>query len=168
MEQEKITIRQAIPDDLDSLFKFEQGVIDAERPYDPTLDPGEIFYYDLQKLITSPDTELMVAEVQARLVGSGYARIEKAKPYNALTHYSYLGFMYVLPEYRGKGINRMIIDALKEWSRSRNIFEMRLDVYNDNEAAIRAYEKRGFSKHLINMRVDMSDKNNENNPLQDS
>jgi ribosomal protein S18 acetylase RimI-like enzyme len=59
----------------------------------------------------------------------------------------------VEPEYRGMGVNNLIIDALKSWSVSRNIYELRLHVYNDNTAAIRAYEKAGFEKHLLEMRV---------------
>ena len=49
--------------------------------------------------------------------------------------------MYVEPAYRGKGINQMIIAALKTWAYSRNVTELRLDVYHDNANAIKAYEK---------------------------
>jgi ribosomal protein S18 acetylase RimI-like enzyme len=41
---------------------------------------------------------------------------------------------------------------LKEWSVSKGITELALDVYYENAAAIKAYEKVGFVKHLINMR----------------
>ena len=40
-------IRQARHTDLDTLFRFEQGVITAERPFDPTLKKDPIHYYDL-------------------------------------------------------------------------------------------------------------------------
>ena len=61
--------------------------------------------------------------------------------------------MYVEPAWRGKGVNQVIIDALKSWARSRNLTELRLDVYTTNDAAIRAYEKAGFTPYLINMRM---------------
>ena len=54
---------------------------------------------------------------------------------------------------RGKGVNKMIVETLIQWSVSRNITELRLEVYYLNEAAIRAYEKTGFKKHLIEMRM---------------
>ena len=76
----KINIRKARLEDLNILLEFEQGIITAERPYDPTL---------------------------------------------------------------------------KEWCLSQKITELRLDVYNDNPSAIRAYEKVGFKKHLLNMRVEL-------------
>lgn len=147
-----IIIRKAVFSDLQTLLSFEQGVINAERPFDTTLRSGHINYYDIEKMIQAPDVELLVAEHEGVLIGSGYARIEDAKPYLQHGQHAYLGFMYVKPEYRGKGINKMIIDGLTTWSASKNITELRLDVYQPNEAAIKAYEKCGFEKHMVEMR----------------
>jgi GNAT superfamily N-acetyltransferase len=52
--------------------------------------------------------------------------------------------LYTDPRHRGKGVNAVIIEALKEWCRSQNITELRLDVYHDNPSAIRAYEKQAL------------------------
>lgn len=150
-----INIRKARLEDLNILLEFEQGIITAERPYDPTLKEGKINYYDIEKMITAAHIEVVVAEIGAKIVGSGYARIEAAKPYLNHDNYAYLGFMYTDPRHRGKGINATIIEALKEWCLSQKITELRLDVYNDNPSAIRAYEKVGFKKHLLNMRVEL-------------
>ena len=136
-----VKIRPAINEDLETLLEFEQGVIGAERPFDPTLKTGHIHYYDLNEMIHSDHIALMVAELDRKIVGSGYARIEKSKIFYKHSNHAYLGFMYVLPEYRGKGINRKIIDALKSWSISKNIKELRLEVYYDNLPAINAYKK---------------------------
>ncbi|MEZ7497236.1 GNAT family N-acetyltransferase [Flavobacterium sp. Arc3] len=149
----EIKIRKARVEDLNILLEFEQGIITAERPFDPTLKEEKINYYNIEKMITAPDIELLVAEIGSQIVGSGYARIEIAKPYLNHSNYAYLGFMYTDPEHRGMGINAKIIQGLKEWSKSLKITELRLDVYNDNSSAIRAYEKVGFKKHLVNMRV---------------
>ena len=148
-----ITLRKATLDDLETLRKFEQGVIEAERPYDPTIREGEVQYYDLEKLITSDESYLAVAEARGVLVGCGYARLEPARPWLNHTHYAYLGFMYVLPEYRGQGINAIIINALQQWALSRKVNELRLEVYSGNIPAIRAYEKVGFTTHLLEMRM---------------
>lgn len=145
-------IRKATLNDLDTLLVFEQGVIQAEQPFDPTLKREPTHYYDIEKMIAANDVELIVAELDGELIASGYARIENAKPYLQHAQHAYLGFMYVVPEQRGKGINKMIIDTLTAWSASRKITELRLDVYHQNEAAIRAYERVGFTRHMINMR----------------
>lgn len=152
----KINIRTATPADLNILLEFEQGIITAERPYDPTLEEGKINYYDIEKMIEASHISVLVAEIDSEIIGSGYARIETAKPYLKHDNYAYLGFMYTDPKHRGKGVNAKIIEELKEWCRSRKITELRLDVYNDNPSAIRAYEKVGFKKHLLNMRVQIN------------
>ncbi len=150
---EKLIIRKATLNDLDTLLVFEQGVITAERPFDSTLKKEHTRYYDIKKMITVPDVEIVVAELNGEIIGSGYARIENSKPYLQHRQHAYLGFMYVVPEYRGKGVNKKILDVLAAWSAAENIKELRLDVYQDNEAAIKAYEKSGFVKHMVEMRM---------------
>jgi GNAT superfamily N-acetyltransferase len=150
-----IIIRKAIVEDLPILLSFEQGIITAERPFDSTLKPEKISYYNLEKMIIDPSVLVAVAELNNTIIGSGYARIEEAKPYLNHKLYAYLGFMYTDRDNRGKVINAKIIDYLKDWCTVNNIFELRLEVYNDNESAIKAYEKVGFKKHLVNMRLDI-------------
>ena len=152
---ESILVRKATLHDMETLLRFEQGVIKAERPFDVTLKPNPIHYYDIKEMIKATHIELVVAELNGKIVGSGYARLEEAKPYLQHSKHAYLGFMYVDPQYRGKGVNHKIIEALKIWSISQNVTEMRLDVYFDNDSAINAYEKAGFAKHMIEMRMDI-------------
>lgn len=149
---EYVVIRKAELSDLEVLLRFEQGVIAAERPFDSTLQEGEIHYYDIPAMIAAPHIELLVAVVNGQLIGAGYARIEEGRHYLKHRQHAYLGFMYVDPAYRGKGVNGLIVEALKKWASEQQINELRLDVYNDNEQAIKAYEKAGFQKHLIEMR----------------
>ncbi len=151
----KIIIREAHIDDLETLLRFEQGVIEYERQFDPTLKLKNTQYYDIPFMIESSHIQLLVAEINGELVGSGYARIEDAKPYLQHNLYAYLGFMYVSEKHRGKGVNKLIFEELKDWILSRGIHEVRLDVYNQNESAIKAYEKVGFKRHLDNMRMSL-------------
>jgi ribosomal protein S18 acetylase RimI-like enzyme len=95
--------------------------------------------------------------VSSDIIGCGFARIETAKHYLKHPCHAYLGLMYVDPRYRGQSVNQRIIDDLKQWCVSRGVTEMRLEVYHDNVAAIRAYEKAGFGKLLIEMRLGLSD-----------
>ena len=148
-------IRIATLKDLTVLLRFEQGVIEAERPFDPTIKECEITYYDISELITSPYSEVFVAEIENEIVASGYVKIKSDRHYLKHEKQGYLGFMYVSEKHRGKQLNKHIIDALLQWCKLRNIFEVRLDVYDDNIPAINAYQKVGFKKHMINMRLDI-------------
>lgn len=152
---EQIITRAATLADLDVLLDFEQGIVQTERPFDPTLKDSHINYYDIAAMIEAPHVEVVVAELESEIIGSGYARIEDSKVYLKHPQHAYLGFMYVKPEYRGKGVNKQVVDALQDWAAKRGITEFRLDVYSENSPAIKAYEKIGFKKHLIEMRMEL-------------
>jgi ribosomal protein S18 acetylase RimI-like enzyme len=148
----EIITRTATLADLPVLLTFEQGIITAERPFDVTIKDGEVHYYDIAYMITAPHVKVCVAEIDGELIGSGYARIEDSKVYLKHAQHAFMGFMYVKPEYRGRGVNNLIIQTLTDWSRQHGTTEIRLEVYNDNQAAIRAYEKTGFFKLMLSMR----------------
>lgn len=154
---EEIVLRKAVDTDIETLLHFEQGIIAAERQFDPTLKREKTSYYDLPYMIAAPYIQLLVAEVEGKLVGCGYARIENAKPYLQHKQHAYLGFMYVEPAYRGKGVNRAIMHGLEEWAVGKGITELRLEVYFENAQAIKAYEKAGFSSHMIEMRKGLAE-----------
>jgi len=152
----QLTIRKATLNDLEVLLEFEQNIVKAERPFDATLQDGVIHYYDLAQMIAASNVEVLVAELDSEIVGSGYVRIDDSKIYLKHQKHGYLGFMYVKPDHRGKGINNQIIEALKQWCLAQNISELRLDVYSNNILAIKAYEKAGFTKLLVEMRMGIS------------
>src|SRR3569832_778853 len=112
-------IRKAQTKDIHVLLAFEQGVINAERPFDPTLKGDPNRYYDIEEMILATHIELLVAEKDGQLIGSGYARIEEAQPYLRHRQHAYLGFMYVELSHRCKGVNKMIVDALEQWASSK-------------------------------------------------
>lgn len=148
-------IRSAIEAEIEMLLSFEKGIIAVERPFDNSLREGEIHYYDLLELIKSSNAELLIAVINNEIVGSGYAKILSAKPYQKHAEYAYLGFMYVKPAFRGQGINQQILSKLMEWSKSRNITEVRLEVYDENIIAKNAYLKAGFKPNLLEMRIEI-------------
>ncbi|WP_293943691.1 MULTISPECIES: GNAT family N-acetyltransferase [unclassified Sphingobacterium] len=151
----EVKIRQAQEHEINVLLEFEQGIVAAERPYDSTLKEGEIHYYDLLELIKSPQAEVLVATIGDQIVGSGYAKIVDAKAFQKYAQYVHLGFMYVRPDYRGQGINKLILEALVNWAKHRKISEVRLQVYDQNDSAIIAYSKAGFKPNLLEMRLEI-------------
>lgn len=153
-----IIIRTATLDDVEVLLTFEQGVIAAERPLTPSLKDDPINYYDIKAFIVDPQVELVVAIINDQLIGSGYVRIMNAKDHFRNSKFGYLGFMYVLPDYRGIGVNQKIMDSLIKWGAEQGLSEFKLNVYQENKIAINAYEKVGFKKHMIEMRMELIDK----------
>lgn len=150
-------VRLATQTDVPVLLEFEQQLIIAERPMDSTIKDGKISYYSISNFIKNDDSDVYVVELNGEIVSSGYAKIKKDRHYLKHDHIGYLGFMFVPEKHRGNGYNKLIMEVLLQWCKERNIYEIRLDVYDVNDPAIRAYEKVGFSKHMIQMRLDISD-----------
>lgn len=150
---ENLSVREARLDDLSILEAFEQQIIKAERPFDPTIRPDPVSYYSLKELIQSDDAFVAVVLVNDEIVASGSARVKKARHYLDHEDYAYLGFMYTKPEYRGFGLNKKIMEALLDWASENKLFEVRLTVYQDNLSAMKAYEKSGFKSHINEMRL---------------
>jgi len=148
-----ITLRQAGSGDLKTLKAFEQRLIKFEKTLTPTLKDSHIYYYDLEAYIKNPEVSVVVAEKNEELIASGYGLIQKNLPYKNPDKYILLGFMYVIPTFRGIGINKRVMEYLIEWGNSIGINEFKLDVYSQNLSAIKAYQKLGFSSELFNMRL---------------
>lgn len=156
-DMKNLIIRDALAADLDVLLKFEQEIIKAERPFDPSIKKGPVNYYNLEAYIATNEVKVLVAQVQDQIVASGYALQKKARHYLDHEDYSYLGFMYCEPEFRGKGIIQKLIEELKIWSLGQGLTEVRLTVYQDNLPAVKAYEKSGFKSHINEMRIRLND-----------
>lgn len=150
-----LIIRKALFKDQTALLELEQKVIEAERSYNHTIKPTNALYYDLDNLLIDLDSHLMVAELNDEIIGSGYAQIRESKKSLKHNKHAYLGFMYVAPNRRGLGINGMIIENLISWSKEKGVSDLYLDVYDGNDAAIRAYEKVGFTKSLVEMKINL-------------
>lgn len=150
-------IREADIHDLEKLKQIEQAIILYERQFAHNLKADPIEYYNLKELMLSEHANVVVAVINNEIIGTAYALIKSSKPYQTTDQYAYLGFMYVSPDFRGKGINGLIIDALIHWSKQKGITEFQLDVYIDNKSAIDAYTKRNFKPNLLNMRMNIDD-----------
>lgn len=145
--------REATPEDISQLLLLEQAVVEAERPFNSTIKSEGATYYQLDELIDGNNSFLLVAEEGSQIIATGYAQIRDSKP--ALQHdkHSYLGFMYVAPNYRGKGLNKQLLDQLVEWSQEKGINDFYLDVYYENTPAINAYKKAGFEPSMLEMKL---------------
>ena len=145
-------IRIATLDDLDILNDFLQKLIQVERPMDVSLEQVKhITYYDISEFIKSKNSKLFVATINDEIVGSGYGLIKQNKNYFTHKEYGYVGFMFVKENHRGKGISKLLLNEIFRWFKTKNIIETRLQVYQENPSAIKAYEKVGFKKNLIEM-----------------
>ena len=65
----------------------------------------------------------------------------------------FLSKIYVLSSYRGKKIGKGAMTFIEEKASDYQLKSIRLTVNINNTNAIKAYEKVGFEKHIIEMRL---------------
>jgi GNAT superfamily N-acetyltransferase len=61
-------------------------------------------------------------------------------------YYWWIQSMYIVPEYRGKGLALQLLDTVGDEARRRGGLELRLCVHEGNVRAMKTYDAAGFSE----------------------
>lgn len=69
--------------------------------------------------------------------------------YDSIYEQAELEYIYVLPEYRNKGIATKLLEKMIDDLQSKNIKSITLEVRCNNDEAIKFYEKNGFKTVTI-------------------
>jgi len=67
--------------------------------------------------------------------------------------YGRINTVYIEEKFRSKSISSKLKDEAFKWFKKKYITRVSLNVFPDNEKAISAYKKWGFSTGLIEMRM---------------
>lgn len=59
-------------------------------------------------------------------------------------HYWWVQSLYIVPEHRGRGLARLVLEMLAEAARAADAVDFRLYVHNSNRRALEAYRRCGF------------------------
>ncbi|MEM3696824.1 MAG: GNAT family N-acetyltransferase [Candidatus Bathyarchaeia archaeon] len=94
---------------------------------------------------------LLVAKANKRLVGFALASIPKDYPLDVAESVGIINDVYVLPEFRGKGIGKKLVMECLKIMKFHKVTAVRLIVLAQNETAIKLYEKLGFKAYQYGM-----------------
>ena len=123
-----IRLRPAARGDLDALVDIENRAFDGDI----------ISRRSLRRFLTAPSAVSIVAEQAGAIVG--YALV-LFRPHSAAAR---LYSIAVDPEARGRGVGPALISAAEEAALDRDCVWMRLEVHENNAAAIARYRKAGY------------------------
>jgi GNAT superfamily N-acetyltransferase len=149
----QIHIREATAADLPALLACEQEIVESERPFNNKIKDGSVHYYEIAKMVASDESLVLVAEDGQQVVGTGLATLRTSLDHFKHDRHAYLGLMFVEPSHRGRGLIQQIIKRLLSWARAEGVGDFYLDVYAENEPAVRAYENFGFRGNLLEMKL---------------
>jgi len=60
-------------------------------------------------------------------------------------YYWWIQSIFIEPQFRGKGLMKIMLDEVKRAAKSEDAVDLRLYVHKDNTRAIKAYQREGFS-----------------------
>lgn len=104
-------------------------------------------------LIADKDVALFVAEVDGKLVGFIHAIIREtpAIPVFVPRRYAIVDGVVVNTGFQKRGIGKMLMDKMQEWTITRGATSIELNVYEFNETAISFYERLGYQTLSLKM-----------------
>ena len=145
-------IIQATKREIPSLVELMRKLAGYERLNPPNEEAVERLSGDLGKRF-----DAYLANIDGRDVGYSIL-MEKYSSFEAMP-VLYLHDLFVLEEYRDKGIGRELFAHALSEAKARNCCRMEWEVLRDNELAIRFYERRGATRldNWIQYRLDRDD-----------
>ncbi|MGD1854704.1 MAG: GNAT family N-acetyltransferase [Leptolyngbyaceae cyanobacterium] len=58
---------------------------------------------------------------------------------------AYIYLLYVAPAYRRQGLGRKLMNYARDWAKDQGYHQLSLQVFVDNEAALKLYESLGYT-----------------------
>jgi GNAT superfamily N-acetyltransferase len=159
VENATIKIREArLPADEPAILSFITGLQEYEAAFEPDRRRDPQFsadhWRDVQHRCVEGHGIFLIAEGDAKPVGWAFAHdtpghlfvVEPQRRHGSIAE------LFVVPQARGKGLGRALIEGCEAWARKRGHALLTLGVLAQNAHAIRAYEGMGFAPYTMILR----------------
>ncbi len=142
-----------------SRFQDHVSSMDSLKELRPFTSKREAKTYVKQALkdISKMEGVLYVAKYQDQIVGfiQGVIQRHRGRILHNLSHRKsvdgWIGLLFVEPKYRGKGIGKALLGAIKSYFKKNKCKTIRLFVMKDNKLAVQIYQKLGFQIKDVEM-----------------
>jgi len=147
-----------LPADEPAILSFIIGLQDHEAAFEPDRRRDPAFalehWHELQRRHAEKHGVILIAEDAGKTVGWAFAYDETAEIFvvQAERSYGLLAELFVMPQARGKGLGRALIEGCETWARNRGHKHLAVGVLAKNPSAIRAYEGAGYAPYWNMMR----------------
>ncbi len=144
-----VTVRVAQGADLETLVRLRVALLreHADSPIYGRLrrdveDRARLLF---TQQIADADEACLIAERDDTAIGCLRVSETRGSPLLLPARYGYVASAYVVPEARGEGVLRTLVDHALSWCRSRGLVEIRLHSDATNGVAAAAWEALGFT-----------------------
>lgn len=148
-------IRKATLDDFEALKELKILSKEAELQYSETLKPieetKERYLSYMRRDLTFEHRAIFIAEEKGGIIGSCLVKHFKPLLISKYQKKGYISNVYVLEDYRRKGIAQKLISRAEEWLKENGVHHLALEIHIDNLPAINLYHKNGFKDYTVKM-----------------
>ncbi len=94
---------------------------------------------------------VLVATADGRDAGFCAGRMRPMPAYYGGGYAGYISDVFVIPELRGVGVGRLLVDAGVQWFRDRDVKRVELHVVWGNTQALDFYRRLGWTEDIVQM-----------------
>jgi GNAT superfamily N-acetyltransferase len=147
-----------LPQDEPAILSFINGLQDYEAAFEPDRRRDADFagehWRHVQHVCAEKHGHMVIAELDGKPVGWAFAHEEHGELFitEPERRHGFLAEIFVMPQARGQGLGRALIDSCEAWARDRGHKLLIIGVLAKNQAAIRAYEGSGYAPYVSLMR----------------
>ncbi len=143
MDRNDFRVRRANYSDLERLVSF--AIAEAEEA-EKTARPSGLIREGVRVGLTEDSIAMywVLEDGEGEIIGN-VSVVKEWSNWNA-GYYWWIQSLFLLPEFRGKGLLGTLLEAVKGAARQEDAVDLRLYVHIGNERAIKAYRKSGFSE----------------------
>lgn len=137
MEPHPALVRDATAADVAAIIAIREVVAGEGRWIGRELPLPADLGDRIRASLEDPEVCYLVAEVDGAVAGDAGLRADGAGRADL--------FMALLPEHRGRGLGRLLLDRALGWARARDdLHKVTLQVWPHNQAALALYRRAGF------------------------
>ena len=141
-----ITIRAAREEDRTAIL----ALVPRLRAFGPPelrpaedLDRAEIEALSRALTELAANAVLLVAQLDETVAGVAYA--DTGTDYFTKEQHGHLGILMVAEHAEGRGVGRMLLEAIDDWAKGRGYRFITLNVFDGNHHARKVYERAGYT-----------------------
>ena len=105
---------------------------------------------------------MFIWELKGKIVGWSWLRIYENEFFKEGA-YGEINEIYIVPEWRGKGIGNILMKHAEDWFRNKGIKTVRVEALATNEKALAFYRKHGFKPNYITLQKEISNIQKDDN-----
>jgi GNAT superfamily N-acetyltransferase len=149
-----LEMRQATFDDIPVIVRMLADDFLGRQREDTSLPLNENYIAAFREIDADPNNELIVAELGGEIVGTLQLVITPSLSYKGSKR-SMVESVRVDSKLRGQGIGRQMMLWAMERARERGCISMHLTSHGERQDAHRFYEKLGFAKSHVGMKLSL-------------